>query len=85
MKMYVDGPFGSLAHADWGQYATAVIVCGGSGVSFGLSVLEYLCLCMVGRDGRELGGHYGGWGKPVFRTTRVRFIWLVREYCKFLR
>ncbi|EIN07321.1 hypothetical protein PUNSTDRAFT_121472 [Punctularia strigosozonata HHB-11173 SS5] len=80
MRMWVDGPFGSSIRARWGHYSTALIVSGGSGVSFGLSVLEYLCLCMAGRDGRELGGRPGGWGKRGFMTRRVRFVWLVREF-----
>ena len=31
-------------------------------------------------DGRYLGGKKGGWGQPGFKTRRVRFVWLVREY-----
>lgn len=80
MRGFVDGPFGSSRRAKWGDYSTVLLVAGGSGVSFALSVLEYLCLCMAGRDGRQLGGRAGGWGKPKFRTTRVRFVWLVREF-----
>jgi hypothetical protein len=82
LRMCVDGPFGSSARVRWGEYATAVIVAGGSGVSFGLSVLEHLCLCMAGRDGRALGGQPGGWGMRGFRMSRVRFVWIVREYCE---
>lgn len=80
MRGFVDGPFGSSRRAKWGDYSTVLLVAGGSGVSFALSVLEYLCLCMAGRDGRQLGGRAGGWGKPKFKTTRVRFVWLVREF-----
>lgn len=80
MRMYVDGPFGSAVRADWGFHSTALIVTGGSGVSFGLSVLEYLCLCMAGRDGKQLGGRSGGWGKKGFNTSKIRFVWLVRDF-----
>ncbi|GBE82153.1 hypothetical protein SCP_0405330 [Sparassis crispa] len=80
MRAYVDGPFGSAERARWGAHSTVLLVTGGSGVCFGLSVLQYLCLCLAGRDGSHLGGHKGGWGKPGFRTTRVRFVWLVREF-----
>ncbi|KAF9815300.1 hypothetical protein IEO21_04663 [Rhodonia placenta] len=80
LRTYVDGPFGSAARARWGSYSTVLIVAGGSGVSFGLSILQYMCLCLAGRDGQSLGGKKGGWGQPGFRTTRVRFVWLVREF-----
>jgi hypothetical protein len=80
LRMFVDGPFGSSARARWGSHSTAVIVAGGSGVSFGLAVLEYICLCLAGRDSEQLGGKPSGWGGRGFRTTRVRFIWLVREF-----
>lgn len=80
LKVFVDGPFGSAIRARWGENSTAVIVAGGSGVSFGMSVLEYLCLCMAGRDGKFLGGRPGGWGRKGFRLRRIRFVWLVREF-----
>ncbi|KAG8940828.1 hypothetical protein FRC04_005009 [Tulasnella sp. 424] len=79
-RAYVDGPFGSSVRAHWGSHSSVVIICGGSGVSFGTSILEYLCLCLSGRDGRSLGGKSGGVGKDSFVTRRVRFVWLVREY-----
>lgn len=81
-RAWVDGPFGSAVRAHWGSHSSVVIVCGGSGVSFGTSILEYLCLCLNGRDGRSLGGRSGGVGKDSFITRRVRFIWLIREYCE---
>ncbi|KAG1827242.1 uncharacterized protein BJ212DRAFT_1443366 [Suillus subaureus] len=80
LRTYVDGPFGSSIRARWGNYSTVLIIAGGSGVSFGLSVLQYICMCLSGRDGKSLGGHPGGWGKKSFLTKRVRFVWLVREY-----
>jgi hypothetical protein len=59
-----------------------LIVVGGTGVSFGVAILEYISLCLAGRDGKSLGGRPGGWGDKGFKTTRVRFIWLVREFCE---
>jgi hypothetical protein len=82
MRAYVDGPFGSSIRAHWGNHATVLIVVGGTGSSFGISILEYLCLCLAGRDGQSLGGRPGGWGHKGFKTTRVRFIWLIREFCE---
>jgi hypothetical protein len=79
LRALVDGPFGSSGRVRWGEYGTAVIFAGGSGVSFGLSILEHLCLHMAGRDAKSLGRRGGQW-----RMQRVHFVWLVREYCKCL-
>ncbi|KAJ3779273.1 hypothetical protein FB446DRAFT_710363 [Lentinula raphanica] len=80
LKMYVDGPFGSAVRARWGEHSTVVIFVAGSGVSFGLSILEYVCLCLAGRDGRYLGGRPGGWASTGFNTRRVKFVWMIREF-----
>lgn len=85
LRAYVDGPFGSAKRARWGNYSTGIIIAGGSGVSFGLALLQYMCMCLAGRDGRQLGGRPGGWGWKSADLKRVRFIWLVREYSKFSR
>ncbi|KAI0035087.1 hypothetical protein K488DRAFT_44124 [Vararia minispora EC-137] len=77
MRAWVDGPFGSCTRNNWGQYSTAVLVAGGSGVSFTLAVMEYVALCMVGRNGRFLGVRGGSRG---FKTDRIRFVWIVREF-----
>ena len=83
LRAYVDGPFGSAKRARWGNYSTAIIITGGSGVSFGLSLLQYMSMCLAGRDGSHLGGCPGGWGRKGADLKRVRFIWLVREYSEF--
>ncbi|KAH9946045.1 uncharacterized protein BXZ73DRAFT_86249 [Epithele typhae] len=62
LRTLVDGPYGSSVRASWHMYSSVLIVAGGSGVSYALSVLQYLCLCMAGRDGQFLGGHKGGHG-----------------------
>ncbi|KAG8692860.1 hypothetical protein FRC08_009488, partial [Ceratobasidium sp. 394] len=51
----------------WERYPTALLVAGGSGVAFALSVLEALCLAIVE-------------GKPGTLTKRIRFVWMIREY-----
>ncbi|KAL0581716.1 hypothetical protein V5O48_000298 [Marasmius crinis-equi] len=80
LKMFVEGPFGSSAGARWGKYSTVMIFAAGSGVSFALSTLQFVCLCLAGRDGRKLGGHAGSWGSKGYKTQRIRFVWLIREY-----
>ncbi|KAJ1309512.1 hypothetical protein OPQ81_006286 [Rhizoctonia solani] len=66
LRASVDGPFGSSIREDWTRYSAALLVAGGSGVAFALSVLEALCLKMVG--GEEI------------KTKRIRFVWMIREY-----
>ncbi|KAH9996808.1 hypothetical protein BJV77DRAFT_1085642 [Russula vinacea] len=78
LKAWIDGPFGSPVRTDWGVYSTAVIVAGGSGASFAISVLEYLCLCMAGRDGKSLGGTVGR--RNSFSMQRIRFVWILRDF-----
>jgi FAD-binding domain len=82
LKAWVDGPFGSPARINWSSYSAAMIVSGGSGVSFGIAVLEYLCLCMAGRNGRSLGGNVGRCDS--FPMQRIRFIWILRDFGKFM-
>lgn len=76
LRAWVDGPFGSPVRTNWGLYSSAVIISGGSGVSFGISVLEFLCLCMAGRDGRYLGGRVGKFSA----MRRIRFVWILRDF-----
>lgn len=76
MKMNIEGPFGSSVRAAWGSYSTVVIVVGGSGVSFGMSVLEHLCRSISGRDLERSHRRLDN----KFKTQRVRFVWLVREF-----
>lgn len=66
IRTKVDGPFGSAARVKWGDHSTIVIICGGSGVSFGMAVLEGVC--------RDIGEGRGR------KTTRIRFCWIAREY-----
>jgi hypothetical protein len=79
LKTFIDGPFGSTIRTCWGSHSTILIIVGGSGASFGLSLLEYACLCLSGRDGKHLGGKPGMRGQG-FSTQRIRFVWLIREY-----
>jgi hypothetical protein len=65
IRAKVDGPFGSAARVRWESYASVLLVCGGSGVSFGMGVLEDVV----------------GWlGEGRGRVRRVRLVWIAREY-----
>lgn len=68
LRALVSWPLGSAGRVDWGNHDSLVIICGGTGVTFGISVLEYACRRMARRDGAP------------YRTTRVRFVWILREF-----
>lgn len=65
VRAKVDGPFGSAARVRWRDYSSVMIVCGGSGVSFGIAILEHV-VDLIGS------------GKGKLR--RVRLCWVAREY-----
>lgn len=69
LKAWVDGPFGSVQRARWHEYSTVLMICGGSGVSFGSSVTEFVCQTLA------KAGRPDGW-----KTQRARLCWVVREY-----
>lgn len=77
-RALVDGPYGSSARVRWGDHSTVLIICGGSGVSFGVAILTYVCECMASRDKMGLGRE--GKGGKNFKTRRVRFLWIVRDF-----
>lgn len=79
LKMFIDGPFGSTVRTRWGSHSTILIIVGGSGVSFGVSLLEYACLCLV----EAVQGNKGWRGQGEFLTNRIRFIWLIREFGEY--
>ncbi|PWN28177.1 hypothetical protein BDZ90DRAFT_251857 [Jaminaea rosea] len=76
LRAIVDGAFGSTKRVRWGIHSSIVIVCGGSGISFGMSLLEHLCACLTQRN--VYGASKRG-GKD-FEVQRVRFVWILREY-----
>jgi hypothetical protein len=76
-RVWVDGPHGSASRANPGNHESVVIVCGGTGVSFGISILNYLCRAM---SNRTSGVKWHGFRSGRFVTQRVRFVWIVREF-----
>lgn len=77
LRMNIDGPFGSAGRVRWPSYSSAVIVVGGSGVSYGLSILEHLCRLIAQRKERAEEGEWGPMGSGI---VRVKFVWVIREY-----
>ncbi|KIR69900.1 ferric-chelate reductase [Cryptococcus deuterogattii CA1014] len=43
LKAWVDGPMGSSERVRWKDHSSVVVVCGGSGVSFGAAICEHVC------------------------------------------
>lgn len=78
LRMFVDGPFGSSVRIPWKDYSSIFIVVGGSGVTFGLSVLEHLCSVLAGTP--QQGGDAEKGSVPSTTFRRIRFVWLVREF-----
>lgn len=71
LKTWVDGPFGSAKRVRWHEHSSVLVICGGSGVSFGMAIIDYLCSMMArGQRGSK------------WNTQRVRFCWVAREYGK---
>ncbi|KAI5452321.1 hypothetical protein NCC49_000884 [Naganishia albida] len=78
-RVWLDGPHGSAPRANPGNHESVLLVCGGTGVSFGISILNYLCRAMSNRNsGLKWHGFRGG----RFVTQRVRFVWIVREFAE---
>lgn len=71
LRTLVSWPMGSSGRVTWGAYDTLLIVCGGTGITFGISVLESACRRMVRKEQV---------GDKKWKTTRVRFVWIMREY-----
>lgn len=69
VRALIDGPYGSIQRVRWHVHSTVVIICGGSGISSGMSILEHLCSVMAGN--RQVKN---------FQVKRVRFVWMLREY-----
>ncbi|CAO1624385.1 unnamed protein product [Jaminaea pallidilutea] len=76
VRAIVDGAYGSADRVRWGIHSSIVIVCGGSGVSFGMALLEHLCACL---SQRNIYGESKRGGKE-FAVQRIRFVWILREY-----
>ena len=78
LRTLIEGPFRPVARTDWIEHSNVLLVGSGSGVGFAPSVMVYLTLCLSGRASKHLGGQ----SKPSTRVSRVRFVWLAREFCK---
>lgn len=71
VRCWLDGPMGSAGRIRWGEHSTVLIVCGGSGVSFGMAVCDYVVSMIAEQRERP---------RRKWKTQRVRFCWVAREY-----
>lgn len=69
LRALVSWPIGSSSRVSWDSYDSLLIICGGTGITFGMTVLEYTCRRMVRKDADD-----------KYKTTRVRFVWILREF-----
>ncbi|WWC91876.1 uncharacterized protein L201_006825 [Kwoniella dendrophila CBS 6074] len=67
IKAWVDGPMGSSGRVKWTNYSTVLLICGGSGISFGAAICDYVCKKM---------------SQGIGKTQRVRLCWVVREFAE---
>lgn len=73
LRALVDGPFGSACRVRWNEFSTILIICGGSGVSFGAAVCDYACRAIAHRRSSS---------DQKSKIQRVRFCWVAREYAE---
>ena len=71
VQVMIDGPYGGCS-VDLGEYETALLVAGGSGITFALGVLDDI----VGRVVRK--GRSGG-----ERTRAIELVWCVRSFGEY--
>lgn len=68
VQVMIDGPYGGCS-IDLGEYESALLFSGGSGVTFTLGMLDDIVGRVV-RLGREDGE----------RTKRIEFVWCIRSF-----
>lgn len=71
LRALVSWPMGSSARVEWGAYESLTIIAGGTGITFGVSVLENACT-RIARKQQD----------SKWKTSRVRFVWILKEFCK---
>lgn len=75
---------GSAARAHWDDFSTVVLFAAGTGVTYTVSVLQHLCYMMAEKEA-ALRGEQPSWSKgkkakKPTNVTRVRFVWVLRDY-----
>lgn len=68
LRAQVGWPLGSNKGARIQDFSTVIVLCGGSGISFGVGVFEHACHALAGRVGKNS------------KVQRIKLIWLLREF-----
>lgn len=69
IRTKLEGPHGSSGRMRWREFSTVLVICGGSGVSYGLSIIDHIARGMANFEQNH-------------ETRRVRFVWVAREYAE---
>ncbi|KAL8278190.1 hypothetical protein RQP46_009363 [Phenoliferia psychrophenolica] len=75
LRALISSPLGSSVRVRWEQFESLLIICGGTGITFGIAVLEHACRRMARRNAAKKSG-----AKDNYKTTRVRLVWILREH-----
>ncbi|EFP75050.2 uncharacterized protein PGTG_01643 [Puccinia graminis f. sp. tritici CRL 75-36-700-3] len=79
MRCQISRPLGSSGRVGWDSLDSLVIVCGGSGISFGIAALEETCFKICTRSHAKANK-----GVSKSNITRVRLVWIFREYAHLI-
>lgn len=75
---------GSAARVHWDDFSTVVLFAAGTGVTYTVSVLQHLCYMMAEKDaalrGEQLSWSRGKKDRKPTNVSRVRFVWVLRDY-----
>ncbi|MBW0495591.1 hypothetical protein O181_035306 [Austropuccinia psidii MF-1] len=72
VRCQISRPLGSSGRIAWCRFDSVFIVCGGSGISFGLALLEEVCFKMYQKASDQKNLRW--------KASKVRLIWIFREY-----
>lgn len=79
MRALVSLPLGSAGRVTYDDYESLLIICGGTGITFGIAVLEHACRRMA-RVASLSRARHGTDAK--LKTRRIRFVWILKEFCE---
>ncbi|KAG0149940.1 hypothetical protein CROQUDRAFT_652916 [Cronartium quercuum f. sp. fusiforme G11] len=65
VRCMISQPLGSSSRIGWSGFESVVVICGGSGISFGTGLLEELVAGLAGGQ---------------TRVRRIRFVWILRDH-----
>ena len=76
IRAQVGIPTGTAGRANLDDFASVLIICGGTGISMGMAVMEHVCMSMATRDADRTGTSK----RRKCLNKRVRIVWVLREF-----